>query len=302
MSASDTTARSETELDHRQRIDRVLTYIHDHVGEPLQLAELARVACFSRFHFHRIFSAYVGETLGEYVRRVRLENAAARLLRSEEPVTDVALAAGYETHAAFTKAFTNHFGFNPSAFRGVGGVEARSLLKQAAQQIQSAGRRIMTPEIRDVPEQKVFYVRRTGLVNGEFTHAAQEAFGALGEFLGKRHLFSQVTLCLGICPDDPAMTAPEACRYDACFVIREGAKVKPEGEVGIQTLPGGRCAVFLHKGPYQKLPETWRAAYRDWLPASDQQLRDAPPYEVYLNDPRKTKPENLLTEIHIPIA
>ena len=67
-------------------------------------------------------------------------------------------------------------------------------------------------------------------------------------------------------------------------------------------LSAGRCAVFLHKGPYQKLAETWRAAYRDWLPSSGQQLRDAPPYEVYLNDPRKTKPEDLLTEIHIPIV
>jgi AraC family transcriptional regulator len=301
MSASATAARSETELDHRRRIDRVLAYIHDHIGEPLQLAELARVACFSRFHFHRIFSAYVGQTLGEYVRRVRLENAATELLSTEKPVTDVALAAGYETHAAFTKAFKQHFGANPSAFRAVGRIDGRVPF-EVATQLSPTSRRTMKPEIRDVPEQKVFYVRRTGLINGEFTHAAQEAFGVLGQFLGTRHLLGQVTLCLGICPDDPSVTGPEACRYDACFVLREGAKVKPEGEVGIQTLPGGRCAVFLHKGPYRKLPETWRAAYRDWLPSSGQQLRDAPPYEVYLNDPRKTKPEDLLTEIHIPIV
>lgn len=301
MSASDTSTRTETELDHRQRIDRAMDYIREHAGEPLQLEQLARVACFSRFHFHRIFSAYVGQTLGEYIRSVRLKNAADQLRDTQKPVTDIALAAGYETHAAFTKAFTHHFGVNPSTYRRDGGFSGRTPVT-VTQRLSPTTRRTMKPEVRDVPEQKVLYVRRTGLINGDFSRAAQDAFRVLGQFIGKRHLENQVGCCLGICPDDPAVRGPENCRYDACFILREGAEVKPEGEVGIQSLAAGRCAVFVHKGPYQKLPETWSAAYRDWLPSSGQQLRDAPPYEVYMNDPRHTKPEALLTEIHIPIA
>ena len=159
----------------------------------------------------------------------------------------------------------------------------------------------MKPEIRDLPELKVLYVTRKGLVNGDFTRAARDAFGVLCQFVESRRLQGQVRECLGICPDDPSVTGAEDCRYEAGFVLRDETGVKPEGEVGLKVLPGGRCAVFVHTGPYQKLHETWAAAYRDWMPKANVQLRDAAPFEVYLNDPARTKPEDLKTEIHIPI-
>src|SRR5271165_743574 len=103
--------------DYKERILRVLTHIQEHLDEALDLEELARVACFSSFHFHRIFAVMTGETIAEHVRRVRLERAAVELRSGAKQVIQVALDAGYEAHAAFTRAFNAAYGLSPTEFR-----------------------------------------------------------------------------------------------------------------------------------------------------------------------------------------
>lgn len=98
MSVKDSTTR-----DYRERVNRVIFHVERHLGEPLHLEELARVACFSPFHFHRIFAAFTGEPLAAFIRRLRLERAAQQLTHLEAAVTDIALAASYETPAAFAR-------------------------------------------------------------------------------------------------------------------------------------------------------------------------------------------------------
>ncbi len=99
------------------RINDVKQYIREHIDEPLNREVLAAVAGFSVSHFHRIFTAYVGENMAGYVRRVRLERAGRKLRMGAVDITEVALAAGYDTHAAFSKAFKQQFGLSPSEFR-----------------------------------------------------------------------------------------------------------------------------------------------------------------------------------------
>lgn len=147
-----------------------------------------------------------------------------------------------------------------------------------------------------MPEQKVLFVRKTG----RYDKAAAEAWPTLMRFAYSRKLIGKNTKGIGISHDNPDITPEEKIRYDACITINKD--IKPEGEVGLQTISGGRCAVFLHKGPYDKLGETYNAIFSQWLPASGETLREAPCFEEYLNrDPRRTKPENLRTEIYIPI-
>ncbi len=108
-----------TQRDYRERIIRVLVHIQQHLDEELTLAELADIACFSAFHFHRVFRGMVGEPLGEHIRRIRLERAASRLRFGQQPVLQIALDAGYETHESFTRAFRVLFGKSPSEFGGL---------------------------------------------------------------------------------------------------------------------------------------------------------------------------------------
>ena len=116
--------------DYDERIHDVQKYVREHTDEELNREVLAAVAGFSVPHFHRIFTAHVGENIASYVRRVRLERAARKLRMGAVDITEVALAAGYDTHAAFSKAFKQHFGLSPSEFRQLGcGAATQILLK-----------------------------------------------------------------------------------------------------------------------------------------------------------------------------
>ncbi len=103
--------------NYSDRLNAVKYYIREHIDEPLDRQVLAAVAGFSVSHFHRVFTAYIGENIAGYVRRVRLERAGRKLRMGAVDITEVALAAGYDTHAAFGKAFKQQFGLSPSEFR-----------------------------------------------------------------------------------------------------------------------------------------------------------------------------------------
>lgn len=288
-------------VDYRACIDVVTSYIHRHINDELQLDQLAGLAGFSPFHFHRIFAALTGETVAEYVRRVRLGLAVQRLLHSTEPVTKIALAVGYDTPAAFTKAFRQRFGTTPTKLRTMDRAQAFTLLlEQPARN--RCGRRKIQPEIRILPDQRVLYARSTGLIDQTYNQAADEAFTTLKTYLRKYDLMDKFTVCVGITPDDPNVIPHEQCRFDAGVILKEGIHIQPTEPVGMQVMPGGRWAVFQHKGPYDTLWQSWNMADRDWLPRSGETLRDVPPVEIYLDDPRKTPPEKLCTEILIPIV
>src|SRR5438552_3450011 len=109
--------KSRTEETYKERVLRVLLYIQQHLDETIELDELARVAHFSPYHFHRLFRGMVGESVMEHVRRLRLERAAHRLKFTDQPVTRIAFEAGYETHEAFSRAFRATFEQSPSQFR-----------------------------------------------------------------------------------------------------------------------------------------------------------------------------------------
>lgn len=110
------------------RISAVERYIREHINEPLEREVLAAVAGFSVPHFHRIFTAYVGENIAAYTRRVRLERAGRKLRMGAVDITEVALAAGYDSHAAFGKAFKRQYGLSPSEFRLLSCNEATRIL------------------------------------------------------------------------------------------------------------------------------------------------------------------------------
>jgi AraC family transcriptional regulator len=115
---------------HSERIQAVTQYIREHSDEPLNREVLAAVAGFSVPHFHRIFTRCVGESIAGYIRRVRLERAGRKLRMGAVDIAEVALAAGYDSHAAFSKAFKQQFGLSPSDFRGLGCRAATEILRK----------------------------------------------------------------------------------------------------------------------------------------------------------------------------
>ena len=284
-------------MDYYERINQIQQYIRDHLDEPLDRDALARQAGFSLPHFHRLFTAHVGESIAAYVRRARMERAAQRLLVEAANITWLALDAGYETHSAFSKAFKQYFGVSPTEFRELNPTAAAYLIHRRF--LFHRKEPIMQPiEIRTLPDLQVLYARATELMSTPaFQTANQEAFGQL--FQRASALMANISHCVAIYPDE--VEVGNLVRFDAGVVFADGQTPPAPAGLAYQTLPGGRWAVFRHVGPYDTLWQTWQAAYRDWLPASGETLRDAVPFEDYVDDASKVAPEQLRTDILIPI-
>lgn len=114
-------------------VKTVQRYIHERIADPdapLNREVLAAVAGFSIPHFHRIFTATMGESSVSYIRRMRLERAGRKLRMGAVNITEVALAAGYDSHAAFSKAFRQRYGYSPREFRELDCFIASQILKK----------------------------------------------------------------------------------------------------------------------------------------------------------------------------
>jgi AraC family transcriptional regulator len=279
-----------TQRTYRQRLLLVQLFIQNHLDEELSLERLARIAHFSPFHFHRIFKALIGEGVKEYVKRLRLERAAVLLKTTDRTVLQIALDAGYQAHEAFSRAFRDMFGITPSEFRA--GNNPLHNPNQGEQMTPTATAHPV--RVENVPECRVAFLRHIG----PYTECGP-TFQRLMAWAGPRGLIGPKSLVMGICHDDPEVTPPDKIRYDCCIGV--GPTFAPEGEIGVQTVAGGDHAILTLKGPYEKLGEAYRWLYGGWLPTSGREPSAAPAHEVYLNSPMNARPEDLLTEIYLPL-
>ncbi|MBL8288435.1 MAG: helix-turn-helix domain-containing protein [Rubrivivax sp.] len=283
---------------YEARLHRVLAHIDARLAEPLALADLAAVAHFSPYHFHRLFAAWTGRTLGEYVRQRRLERAATRLTsQPRASVLDVAIGVGFGSGEAFARAFKDRFGCSPSAWRGrrrrgPGGATNRNPDQAAAAPApEDAAPCLPPPEASNVPPPTdlrvtlteappvpVAYLRRHGSYGPELTRFWVDTvtpwLAANG--LKGRSLY-------GIAHDDPDVVSESQCRYDACVRIEPAWKARVAADRGVftATLAGGRYAVASLAGDNAAINGAWRWLLRDWLPDSGLQLDDRPMFEHY---------------------
>ncbi len=271
--------KADTLKSYRERILRVLAHIVAHLDDELSLEELARIASFSPYHFHRVFKAMVGETVKAHVRRLRLQRAAVSLIRTPRPITEVAFDAGYETHESFTRAFRARFDTSPSSFR----------------ECHYAGVTTMDVRIENREPLRVAYVR----IIGPYSDVGP-LFQKLFMLAGPKGLLKAGAAIISMGLDEPEVTPAAELRLDAC--ISCGDDTTAEGELKVKTIAGGPYAVYTHTGPYEQLPDVYAALYGGWLPQSGREPRaGAAPFDVYENNPMDTKPADLRTTVFLPL-
>jgi AraC family transcriptional regulator len=288
------------------RINRVIDYIDSHLDRAFSLEELAGVACFSRFHFHRIFSYAVGETLGDYIRRIRLERAGSFLvLHLKDSITTISMECGFSSPSMFARAFKQRFGMSATEWRE-GGWRSSKLCKAQSKDEQEESktgeaadgcvsyplwrqakpRRIEMSklkygvEVKEMPELHVAYIRHIGPYN-----QVGEAMQRLFKWAAPRGLLHlPETQPLTVYRDDTKTTETEKLRSDACITVPKGTKV--DGEVGLMTVPGGKFAVGHFEIDGTQFGEAWDALLGGWMPSSGYQSDSRMCYELYLNDPQ----------------
>jgi AraC family transcriptional regulator len=160
--------KSHANSEYAQRINRVIDYLRANLDRQVKLKELAKVACFSEFHFHRIFHAVSGETLNNFTKRLRLEKAARLLRYSNQSLTDIAFDCGFSSSATFSRSFRAGYDTSPSQFRKSGEIKKSKIRKELFSgdeyylPMSAEEKRAAFPvRLLDLPERQVAYIRVT---------------------------------------------------------------------------------------------------------------------------------------------
>jgi AraC family transcriptional regulator len=288
------------------RINRVIDYVRENLAGDLRLESLARVACFSPFHFHRVFKSIVGETLNDYIRRIRAQRAASQLICNPTlSITQIAVGCGYSSPSAFAREFRQRFGVSASQFRS-GGQESlvrfrREMEEQGAEFVNPPDKSSIRTEmeiefdVREMAPMHVAYVRHVGPYQ-----EIGKAFQRLMRWAGpRRRLWTPETRILGVYHDNPDLTPVEHLRAEACITVPEGTKTR--GDISTMTIPGGTFAVAHAEIDETQYGEVWERLLSDWMPESGYQPDERMCFEMYLNDPRKHPEGKHVVEIHEPV-
>jgi AraC family transcriptional regulator len=294
--------KPQVSSEYSRRIDRVIDYLRENLHRSVKLAELARVACLSEFHFHRIFGAVSGETLNNFTNRLRLEKAARLLRYSNQKLTDIALDCGFSSSATFSRAFRSGYDTSPSQFRKSGEIKNSKICKELFPKeeyglpMSAEEKRAAFPvKLIDIPERQVAYIRVT---NAFELDRVLTAFKAVIEWAKSQGIFSEGIL-FGMTVDDPHVTPKHLYRYEVClassfpFECTEGmSKLK---------MPAMRYAVIKVSGDLHKVATAWDYLYRDWLINSVHEPEHAPALEIFSNKETATDWSHFELELCLPV-
>jgi AraC family transcriptional regulator len=303
--------KATTRSYYDEVVRRAVARIAAGLDEALDLAMLAKEAAMAPLHFHHVFKGVVGETPLELHRRLRIERAAHQLLATERSVTTIAFDAGYETHESFTRAFRRVVGVAPSELRaraadGRGrrwqtevtspvGIHIDADGAPRVPEVFPARGEAMNVTTEDMPAMRVFAVRHVGPY-----HRISEAYEKLHQIAGRAGLLRSPPTMIALYHDDPETTPPDELTSDAAIVVDDKAPL-PDGLTELR-IPGGRYAKTTHAGPYATIGDTWSRLMGGWLPSSGQRLGPGVSFEIYRNTPMNAKPEDLRTDIYVPLA
>lgn len=282
---------NESKMNYENSINEVLNYIQENLSSRMDLNTLAQIGCFSPFHFHRLFKVFVGEPIGSYIKRKKLEQAAHLLSYSNESVSEIGYQVGYETPSSLSTAFQKQFDCTPTYFRK----HFKNFKKSPIMNNIKVEDMNLPVRFENIDPIKVIFVRCKGY-NPE---SIGKAWNTVIPFAQQNGVFNDTSKRIGIAIDNPDITSQENCEYNACLSVDE--IIKTSGEVSSKELKGGKYAVFTHKGPYDNVDKVYSYIFKKWLLEGENELREGDIYDLYLNSIMNTAPGDLLTEIHIPI-
>ncbi|HHT9885554.1 TPA: AraC family transcriptional regulator [Legionella pneumophila] len=275
-------------MKYQQKLENMIAFIGKHLDEELSLESLSEIFCISKFHFHRLFTAFTGLSLQQYIKWLRLKRAAHQLVvEKDQSVINIAINAGFESHEAFSRAFKKACGFSPSQFRqGFG----RSYWEQPPYCLPRQGRIDMKVDIKSIEKIRLAVIEHKGDPK------------LLGESINKLvswaksqsiNLKPRPGEAFALAYDDPKTTPPSEFRIDLGIKVPENLKL--DGVIE-KFLPSGRYAVTVHKGSRNNIGEVVYYLYRDWLPNTSEQLGDLPCIFCYYNFDHEVAETELLTE------
>ncbi|WP_455220612.1 AraC family transcriptional regulator [Kaarinaea lacus] len=281
---------------YEERIRRVCDYIYQHLDDELSLDQLSQVAHFSKYHFHRQFAEYVGISVARFIQLMRLKRASYRLaFDKEDKIIDIALEAQFENPESFSRAFKNTFDQTPTQFR----VKPEWPRWHSKYEFTHPSEEESTPmnvSIVDFKDTKVALLQHRA--------APTRVYESVDKFIEwrKQSKLSPVATSetYGIIYDNPKVVTGDDFRFDICGSVEQDVPHNPQG-VTTGHIAGGRCAVLRHHGSHNNIGDKVHYLYRNWLPESGEELRDASCFFHYLNLITEVSEHDLMTDIYLPL-
>jgi AraC family transcriptional regulator len=291
MASPKQSSRQEYEL----RINRAMEFVRQHLDQDLNLDSVSQAACFSPFHFHRIFYALRGETVHDFIWRVRLEKSAKMLgAQPDLSITGIALECGFSSPSNFAKAFKKYFGMSATRIRGkLGTLKPKGKAMQKKPRVMAED---FKPEVRVLPQTPIAFYRIYGYNRKQITRAFKE----MENWAQARGLFGQGGAMLGVFHDDPRLTDPERCCFDVAVTLPGSLEVRAPFNSTI--IPAGQYVVVRYQGLGEGLGDFFHKLYYQWLPESGFVPANFPPFGFYVKHPAQEKPAGLLVlDVCMPI-
>ncbi len=285
---------------YRERFQKVLDYIDTHLDEGLSVDQLSQIASLSKFHFHRQFSTLLGMGVSVYIKRLRLKRASFQLaFKHEMKVIDIAMANGYESSEAFSRAFKQLFRQSPSDFR------------HKPDWIPWHGKHQALKDFRNFKGQQeghdvdVEITRFTELKVAVLEHRGPpELLGnSIRIFINWRKenmLPPSRSRTFNVLFDDPVTTKPNDYRFDLCAAVISDVEKNDLGVVA-KVIPGGRCAVVRHLGSDDSIDLVIRFLYSDWLNQNEEELRDFPLFFERISFFPDVPEHEMITDVYLPL-
>jgi len=299
-------------MAYAERVNLAIDHVVGHLGEPLRLADVARAARLSPFHFHRVFQVLIGETLAEFVKRLRLERALVTMAHApRSSLTTIALTCGFSSSSDFSRCFKQRYGAAPSAFditawREAHGAELQAMVPEPGRSTRRQGRRFhvsrlpaaqnpdgFTVKIRDLPARTVAYIRVRNPYQGDAVAKATQRLITWAE----RHALADGQW-LGYQWDNPEITSLEDCQY---YVAVEAERFVPKGEIGRFRFPAMTVAQIEIRGGIDLELRALQWVYGAWLPRSRYVPDDQPGFEAWIGRPFAHGTEHFELYAQLPI-
>lgn len=296
--------------EYIHRIHNVQDYIEHNMEKNITIEELAEVAGFSKYHFSRIFSSVLQESLAHYVNRIRMEKALFLLAhRPDLNMTDIAYEMGFTDSAIFSRAFRNYYGMTPSGYRREYSKNCKEPVfiseynKEAAEKkwVENPFWKSSQITIEELEERQAVYVRHTGTYE---TLAKRYAWLMQKLFIGAKRqklLKEGENQILAIYHDNPEFGEKEQFRTSLCLTVPGYLKAKEDKLLGVMRLEGGKYAVGHFEIQPEQFSDAWDYMYREWLMTSGYVPRNSYPFEVYRNNPHEDKNHMIKVDIYVPI-
>ncbi|MEK0159032.1 AraC family transcriptional regulator [Pseudoalteromonas piscicida] len=274
----------------QQRISLVCDYINQHLDDELTVSLLSNVAALSKFHFHRVFVAFMGVNVGKYILLARLKRASFRLAFER----DIALEAKFDSAEAFSRAFKRTFEQSPSQFRQAANWPSWYDIFNFSPQ--NLGVQTMQVDIVNFEQLQIAYLEHKG--------AAKLIFESAGKFIAWRQNSGlspiNTSRTFGMPNGDPETMAEDAFRFKLCGSVNTEV---PDNAFGVENgvIPQMRCAKVRHLGSHDNMEQTIRWLYQNWLADSGELPNAHCCFFEYHNFVHQVDECDLITDIYLPL-